>query len=530
MLCASGAARHDDRVPSLSGTDIGDAADPSGRGSTGRRTAELSIFWGGAALLVVAHVFRNLAGIDTRELWLDEASTYYVFTRPLASIPRLAVETHAQPPLYYLLLHALGSLGSSELLLRGFSWLCVLALLAYVLAGDVPMTGPARLVFGALLVVGDRTQYLAWELRPYALSALAALPASVCFLEAVREPSRRNVLRYFVATLVLLSALAFGVWVFATHLLFAAVAFVSKRLRERRVLVVFPALALLYLPYLVAALRTQGHIGDPSAGQALRAIARWSIYPAGIHEFTRLGRGGWDWLALAGAIGFVIARRKHPFELAFFFVLIIGQIAFVHGFMKGRSWVADRYLTPAYPVLLFVTAQGLASLPDLVRWRSTRIGALAVGALAALALVIGSARGFVSYLGSPKPPATWRALRREVAALAPGRKAVFFDCGSDGLAFQYETRNDPDIEVLTQPKRGWESAGANAIDPGYVAENIDRRRRAACFLYQRDRSRDARFNALFVPKMNALGFVKVFERPVAGHASPQGVISGYCRR
>ena len=64
---------------------VGEAAagaDSEGPSVLPRDGTARALFAAGTAFLVFAHVFGSLAGIDARELWLDEAFSFHIATQP----------------------------------------------------------------------------------------------------------------------------------------------------------------------------------------------------------------------------------------------------------------------------------------------------------------------------------------------------------------------------------------------------------------------------------------------------------------
>src|SRR5262249_12963331 len=124
---------------------------------------------------------------------------------------------HSQPPLYYIALHSLIKINSSEWFLRGFSWVAILALFYFVLFYLEELNLVARVFFCIFFVFHGFTHLLAQELRPYALSALTSFIPPILFLRRLPAPTPPQARAYAIAALLMLYTLAFDVWVFICH-------------------------------------------------------------------------------------------------------------------------------------------------------------------------------------------------------------------------------------------------------------------------------------------------------------------------
>jgi uncharacterized membrane protein len=177
--------------------------------------------------LSVLYVVR-CSSLTLHELSIDEAATYHVATHALPELVRLAIESHSQPPLFYVLVHFLLPLADSELVLRGISWVCLLALVWVVVLGVRELSLGARGLFGLLLVSSDYA-YSLLIVRPYALCALTSFLASLLLLRALETPQRpRLLIGYGVALAAALGTAAFNAWLFVAHGLLLLVVLASQ--------------------------------------------------------------------------------------------------------------------------------------------------------------------------------------------------------------------------------------------------------------------------------------------------------------
>ncbi len=480
------------------------------------------IVWGVVAgLIALLHLFVNGLHLADRELWLDEASTWGVAAHSFWRNFTLPIEFHSQPPLYYLLLHFLGRIDGDEWFIRGFSWLLILGLIAFVLFCLDELARHTRAALAFVLVYGSFSHFLAQELRPYALSALTTFVATIFFLRALADPTPRRVWRYAVAATLMLYSLAFDVWPFVAHGLFllgvaATRAYRRAPLAELRPLF-FGLLGVLvaYLPYLAAAYHWQGHsgFGKPTWHGAFEAMLAVP-YLDTLQSFLPIGPPYSPFLlGLVLLVGLVEVRARRA-DFLLWLLIIVGQLAFVNSFLFGRVSVANRYYTPAYPALLFLVALGMQHALTATR----RLWWIVPIVLAALAW---QASGpFVASARAPLPADRWRALARALAAV-PGRKLIFFDVGYNGQMLEYAARRDHQLTFALQKGTFWASGGDYHLDREYIESTIAREAPTTrCFYYLVEAS-PGPYQQVFLPAMQRLGYRQA--------ASPGTAVSGFCK-
>ena len=120
-------------------------------------------------------------------MWLDEASNYIAscLSRPASS--GLRSRTSRSRRCTTSPCTSWSRLSSSEVALRGLSWLFCLLLLYFVLFAMNELHLVARFVFASGVIVSDFTHYLAQEMRPYALAALTTLVSSVLLVRLLES-------------------------------------------------------------------------------------------------------------------------------------------------------------------------------------------------------------------------------------------------------------------------------------------------------------------------------------------------------
>lgn len=333
--------------------------------------------WSIGALVAVcasAGVFA-LRHLGTKPLWRDEAASLAGAHRSTVGVLAMLPHHDADSGLYYLFLHVwLGighllpsHLGQGEAWDRGLS--VVFAVAAVAAAGWCAgrWQGPvAGLAAAAFLGLNPFWLFYAQEARTFALALLLALVSTAALIGAVEQPSKRRLLTYGVATVLLLWADLF------------ALAFVGA---EIAVLVATGRARPLA--------RTWVAVGGCTAPLALWMVAfepyqiSWIPRPtvAGLWGVVlRLGGGGLGLAAAAGlALVALIGGRRR--ELAW-------TLAAAAAAPPAGLWIAslikpvlvDRYVIPSVGALAVLAGGGVAVLWDR---RYPVLSAAAAGALAA---------------------------------------------------------------------------------------------------------------------------------------------------
>lgn len=469
-----------------------------------------------ATLLVAAYIFLIVPQLNRGELDLDESLTFLVSARPLTDVLTVPTRAHNQPPLFYVVLHAVVAQADEEPALRMVPWVFMLALGISLLIWARELSPSARICAVALLLLSDYGQYIALDVRPYSLGAFLACWSCLLFWRLATAPSWPRFAAYVGVTWLMEYSLAVTSWVFAAQIMAAAIMTgrdtrqmgLQRALRERWQLVAGLATAgLIYVPYVVIVWRLQSWIGRPSALGAVTEALNPRYFVSGPMYLTRAAYGiGFLALALAVYAAWEGVRRRDAFT-GFLILIVATQIASTHGFFAGRTAFAFRYLAPAYPALCLLVglgAQALMRRIPVADW-------MFVGATAGIFLI--AIASFPGAYGRDKI-GPWRQLRADLARF-PGRKVVFFDVGWDGSRLQYETRRDQSVSVMTNPSTGWLTGGA-ILTPDYVSRIIrEQAPRTSMFFYQYDSLwRPYTFDSAFAPSMRRLGCVRTYVRDV----------------
>lgn len=486
-----------------------------------RRVAAL-VWWPAVALIALLHLQVQTLGINTSELWLDEASTWGVAVRPLRTVLTLPTAFHSQPPLYYILLHFVIELGSAEWVLRGLSWLACMLLVLFVLTRLRELTLAARVCWCLFFIYSPFTFPMERSVRPYGMAALLSFVSTIALLRLIERPDRRGALQYFAMALAMLYTMAFDVAVFAVQVLYVVGVLVARLrrdgganswARDRWLVLSTVATTVLYLPYLALVYHWQGANGHPSWAATKGQLTSWAAYSSSIETLLPFG-APWSTvlygLMLVAVVADLRARRGRALLLV---LLVFGQIAFVRGFCIGRTPIEIRYWTPALPAFYLLVALGLDGCVGMVRpvaW---------VAVLSALIwLNLDAWPSYKAFLQAPLAKDTWRSMHESLTPFV-GKKVIFFDTGYLGQMLEYETRNDPTVSLALQKGSFWAAGGDSHLDPSYIERIVDENSADThCFFYFRERA--GPFESAFLPAMHRIGFV------AAGFASG---LRAFCR-
>ncbi len=217
------------------------AAKTAGRIAPAR---SLPAWWPLAALTILAAALR-LSTLGEQSFWYDEAFTpVHVLHPSLWATLRSVVHTENTPPLWYILAWADARvLGTGEYALRLPSALAGIATVpvAWAIGRELTARRATAVAMAAFVAVNPLLVWYSQEARAYALFVLFAALAMLCFLRALRAPTRGR-----MAVFALSGSLALLSHYFAVFLLIPMVLWLlwahADRLRA-----MLPALAALAL-------------------------------------------------------------------------------------------------------------------------------------------------------------------------------------------------------------------------------------------------------------------------------------------
>jgi|HubBroStandDraft_4_1064222.scaffolds.fasta_scaffold10112_3 mannosyltransferase len=250
-------------------------------GGRGVRARSLPAWWPLAALTILAAALR-LSTLDLQSFWYDEAFTpVHVLHPSLWATLRAVVHTENTPPLWYAIAWADARvLGTGEVALRLPSALAGIATVPIAWAIGAELTGrrATAIAAAALVAVNPLLVWYSQEARAYALFVLLAAVAMLCFLRALRTPTRG-----WMAAFALSGSLALLSHYFAVFLLIPMVIWLlaSDRARGRAALGAVAALALVGVALLPLISAQGGHgtqwIGEWALSSRLQAIPQYYL-------------------------------------------------------------------------------------------------------------------------------------------------------------------------------------------------------------------------------------------------------------
>ena len=288
--------------------------------STGARAGggawALPEWWPLAALIVLAAILR-LATLGEQSFWYDEAYTpVHVLHASLWATLRAVVRSENTPPLWYVIAWADSwLLGTGEVALRLPSALAGIATVPVAWAIGRELTGrrTTAIAAAAFVTVNPLLVWYSQEARAYGLFVLLAAVAMLCFLRALRSPTRGR-----MAAFALAGSLALVSHYFAVFLLIPMVIrLVWDRTRRRAALPAVGVLALVGLALLPLISAQGGHgtqwIGEWALSSRLQAIPQYYLTD---YYGSSLGHGIELLVALpiVVGIGFGLWRVLTPVE------------------------------------------------------------------------------------------------------------------------------------------------------------------------------------------------------------------------
>jgi 4-amino-4-deoxy-L-arabinose transferase-like glycosyltransferase len=257
------------------------AAIAAERPGTSTRARTLAGEWGPLAALTLLAAALRFSTLDLQSFWYDEAFTpVHVLHPSLSATLHAMVHTENTPPLWYLLAWADSRLfGTGEIALRWPSALAGVATVPVAWAIGRELTGRRATAFATALLaaVNPLLIWYSQEARAYALYVLTAALAMLCFLRALRAPTRGN-----MAAFALSGSLALVSHYFAVSMLVPMAIWLARdRTRLRASLPALAALLVVGLALLPLISAQSGHgtqwIGRWALSNRLQAIPQYYL-------------------------------------------------------------------------------------------------------------------------------------------------------------------------------------------------------------------------------------------------------------
>jgi mannosyltransferase len=378
------------------------------------------------AVVLLAWAVR-LQNLTYHSLWFDEAMSVHWARSDVARILEVSMNLVEDrlPPLYYLLLHGWRQwAGDSEMAFRLPSAVCGVLLVALVYR-------LARGWFGARVgalaaVLTALNPFLVWysqEARMYALAVLLGACATWCFVVGLRAMRRRRRdrepgtgrwgylwwLAYGVCVLAGLYTHFYTGFVVPAHGLYLLLTWRRSRRAWLPFLAVLVAVAGLFAPLALAAVRASGEAGggQPLEGLAQRLwmlLTAFTVWKAPLPEMVAVTIT--VTVAALALAGLVLPRRAGSFQCVGDHVLVPRQTAGKrsrYAAQSGRALVALLVLMPPFSATLLLIRNRLAFFGE----------RYFIGMVPWLLIAVAVAASSLSGLGRGLSP----TLRRSVAVL-----------------------------------------------------------------------------------------------------------------
>jgi mannosyltransferase len=395
--------------------------------------------------IVLVGLAARVFHLGRESLWLDEAASVWIASRPLR---RVFAGEFTNPPLYYLLLHFwLGIFGTAEAAVRWLSvWTSVAAIvLTYALARRL-YDQRVGLLSAAAMAVAPYQIYYAQEARCFSLLVCLTLASSLSFHVALaRASGGASIGPWAIYCLTIVAALHthfHAVFVVAAQNLVFALGWRAHRARLREWISVQMIALVAFAPWLLTML-----LAAAAGGQNRRRYLLLKLPQAVVSFLVGDTLVPFDETAIqdirgtllshlhliaAFAIGFgiylaaaALATDPRSDSRRFVWTMFLGPLLLPF-IVSARVVIFDRrYVAAASPFLYIILATSMVYLHDLAirRWRPALIGHLVAAGLVMAVLGVSLSN---YYFNSRFGKEQWREVVAVVeSGLAPGDLVVF---------------------------------------------------------------------------------------------------------
>lgn len=386
--------------------------------------------WAGAGLALVV-----LAGVGFRfaarsDMWLDEALTVNIATRPLGDLVELLRHDGA-PPLYYALLHLWTSaFGTGDLAARSLSGVLGVVSLPLVFFAGRRLGGSdpdrrAWVGWGAVAVMAASPYAIRYstEARMYMLEVVLVLAGYLALGRAMERPSMAR-----LAPVALVAAALLYTQYWAVYLLVVVVVWLGwvalrrdgpDRPAPLRCLAAVAVGGLAFVPWIPTFLYQARHTGTPWSLPYLPPTSAYYTFSDFAGEQNAEGFAALLpllLLLLLAVFGRMLDRHRVEIDVrtrpetrseAFVFAATL-SLGYVASYVSSSAFQA-RYAAIVFPLFVMLVAYGVLAFG----WRPVRYGALTL--VVGLGLV-GGLRNF----GTQRTQAGQVAAAMEAGGLAPG--------------------------------------------------------------------------------------------------------------
>lgn len=255
-------------------------------------------------LLISIGAFLRFYRLDWHSLWADEGGSILVAGMNFHSMFSFIIHQDAHPPLFFLILHGVLALGSSEFLLRVPSaFFGILSIsMTYLIAGRLFNTITARIAL-FLMAFSAAQIYITQEIRMYPYFISLSLLSTYLLLRTVEKPEWPAAALYSLSLVMTLYTHYMAVIVLLCH--GTALLFIFREKDSFRKLLTAQIIALVtFLPWLSAVLIQQKAATTPPFLFHLSSF---------VHTF----------FAFFSGFTFIINRRTPEYYLVLLFSLVV---------------------------------------------------------------------------------------------------------------------------------------------------------------------------------------------------------------
>jgi mannosyltransferase len=217
----------------------------------------------GLGVVILIALAVRLHDLDGESIWADEAFSIAMARHSVAEIASRTAAEDTTPPLYYLVLHAWGSLfGDSPVAARMPSVIAGVSAVVFVYLAAVPLIGrPAALVAAAIHALSPFLVAYSQEARQYSLLSCASAASFAALIRLLRG-HRWAIPAYVAAAILTLYSHSVGIFVLLAQMIFVAgLPVIAPAQRWRRALVAQALSLAAFAPWAVFTMRQYRGLG-----------------------------------------------------------------------------------------------------------------------------------------------------------------------------------------------------------------------------------------------------------------------------
>ena len=217
----------------------------------------------GLGVVILIALAVRLHDLDGESIWADEAFSIAMARHSVAEIAARTAAEDTTPPLYYLVLHAWGSMfGDSPAAARMPSVVTGVLAVVFVYLAGVPLIGrPAALVAAVIHALSPFLVAYSQEARQYSLLSCASAASFAALIRLLRG-HRWAIPAYMAAAILTLYSHSVGVFVLLAQMVFVAgLPVIAPTQRWRRALVAQALSLAAFAPWAVFTMRQYRGLG-----------------------------------------------------------------------------------------------------------------------------------------------------------------------------------------------------------------------------------------------------------------------------